>query len=122
MSRLCWPAGFGISAGRRSRAIPATGSPPVSVRRSNSDACFLGSPSFGAGIAAAFAAHGPLSRWPPCAGAALFGTLAFVLRHRLAALAAMLALAALFGGFLAAVLRMQAVEAPVLDRMTIGKV
>jgi competence protein ComEC len=78
--------------------------------------------AFGAGIAAAFAAHGPLSRWPPCAGAALFGTLAFVLRHRLAALAAMLALAALFGGFLAAVLRMQAVEAPVLDRMTIGKV
>jgi hypothetical protein len=68
--------------------------------------------TFGGGIATAFAADGPLSPWPPCAGVAFFAALAFLLRRRLAALAAMLALAALFGGFLAAVLRMQRSKHP----------
>jgi competence protein ComEC len=78
--------------------------------------------AFGAGIALAFAADGPLSHWPPLVGVFFATGAAFALHGRPVALAIMLALAMAFSGFLATVLRMAAVEAPILTRLTIGTV
>jgi competence protein ComEC len=76
--------------------------------------------AYGIGILAAFAADGPVSlAWPLAAGGLAAG-LAFALRGRPIALPAFVAIAALFFGFAAALVRTGLVAAPVLPRTTIG--
>jgi competence protein ComEC len=77
---------------------------------------------FGLGILLFFQAEGQPALWAPlgmlgicCAGAVL-------LRHNLAALCALVALAALFAGFSAGVIRTRNVAAPVLAKLTIAPV
>jgi competence protein ComEC len=78
--------------------------------------------SFGLGILLFFQAEGRPALWAPVGGCALFAGAAFAVRRRLAATAAMIALAALFAGFAAGVLRTRSVEAPVLTRVVITKI
>ncbi len=78
--------------------------------------------AYGLGIALAFAADGPLSLWPPLSvGLALAG-LAFLGRARLGRLAILVVAAAIMFGFAAAVLRMRAVEAPILQRLSVSRI
>jgi len=71
--------------------------------------------AFGLGILLFFAAEGRPALWAPLA-AGLGATAAAVLaRHRFAGFVLAIGCAALFFGFTAGVLRMRAVEAPVLD-------
>jgi competence protein ComEC len=76
--------------------------------------------AFGVGIGLAFAADGPLSSWAPLIGGLLAAGAALVVRGRPVPLAIILALAMAFFGFLATVMRMAMVEAPILTRLTIG--
>jgi competence protein ComEC len=78
--------------------------------------------AFGAGIALAFAADGPLAPWAPLGGALCAAGAALVVRGRPVSLAVALALVMACLGFLAAVMRMAMVEAPILTRITIGSV
>ena len=76
--------------------------------------------AFGIGILLFFAADGRPALWAPL-GAGVAATAAAVLaRRRIAGFAAAIACAALFLGFAAGVMRMRAVEAPVLGRTAIG--
>ena len=78
--------------------------------------------AYGAGILLAFAADGPPSFWPALAAGATFAALAWRARARLGRQAALAALAAVFFGFAATLLRMALVEAPVLARPLSAKV
>ncbi|NNM72523.1 ComEC/Rec2 family competence protein [Enterovirga aerilata] len=73
--------------------------------------------AYGAGIALAFAADGPLSVWPPLAAGAACAAAAALCRSRPVALAVLIGLAATFLGFAAAVIRTNSVAAPVLARV-----
>jgi competence protein ComEC len=77
---------------------------------------------FGLGILLFFQAEGRPALWAPLAAAILCGTGAILARNRAAAGPALLAAAALFAGFTAGVLRVRAVEAPVLTRTVIARV
>ncbi|HYF56036.1 MAG TPA: ComEC/Rec2 family competence protein [Salinarimonas sp.] len=76
--------------------------------------------AFGAGVLLFFAAEGRPALWAPAAGLALATAGAVGLRHRVGALALCVALAAAFAGFAAGVLRLRAVEAPIIERITIA--
>ncbi len=76
--------------------------------------------AFGLGILLVFAAEGRPALWAPLAGASGAVAAAVLVRGRLASFAAAVAIAALFLGFAAGVVRMRAVEAPVLGRTTIA--
>ncbi len=73
--------------------------------------------AYGAGIALAFAADGPLSAWPPLLVVGGFAVAAALARARPVALAVLIGLAAMFLGFAAAVIRTQIVAGPVLARV-----
>ncbi len=73
--------------------------------------------AYGAGIALAFAADGPLSIWPPLLAGMGFVAACVLFRARPVALAVLIGLAAMFLGFAAAVIRTQLVAAPVLGRV-----
>ncbi len=75
---------------------------------------------FGLGILFFFQAEGQPALWAPLAAWGLCAAAAVRLRHNLAVLAAMVALAAIFAGFSAGVLRARHVAAPILTRTTIA--
>jgi competence protein ComEC len=75
--------------------------------------------AFGLGILLFFAAEGRPSLWAPAA-AGLAAAAAVLARRRLLGFAIAIGFAALFFGFAAGVLRMRAVEAPVLGRTTVA--
>ncbi|WP_162820224.1 ComEC/Rec2 family competence protein [Microvirga calopogonii] len=77
---------------------------------------------FGLGIVLFFQAEGQPAIWAPVSAFALFGAAAMVFRRSLAVVAAMIALAALFVGFTAGVIRTRSVAAPVLTRVVITPV
>lgn len=77
--------------------------------------------AYGLGIVAAFAADGPLSRWPPLLAGALAAAAAAAARRRPVPFSALVALAGVLLGFASAVVRVESVAAPVLARMTIAK-
>jgi competence protein ComEC len=74
---------------------------------------------FGIGIVLFFQADGQPALWAPLGAGALCATAAVALRHNNAAFCTMIALAALFAGFSAGVLRTRSVAAPVLTRVVI---
>ena len=76
--------------------------------------------AFGIGILLCFAAEGRPALWAPLAGGVGAAAAAIFARRSLAGLAVALGCAALFLGFAAGVVRMRAVEAPMLGRTTIG--
>src|SRR5215207_9363054 len=76
--------------------------------------------SFGLGILLVFAAEGRPALWAPLAGASGAVAAAVLVRRRLGGFAAAIGITALFLGFAAGVVRMRAVEAPVLGRTTIA--
>lgn len=76
--------------------------------------------AYGGGIALAFAADGPLSIWPPLVAGAGSAAVAVLCRARPVALGLLIGAAAVFLGFAAAVLRMEAVASPVLGRVLTG--
>lgn len=76
--------------------------------------------AFGLGILLFFQADGEPSLWAPVVGLAAASAAAFGLRHRLAAFAAAVFVAALFAGFAAAVVRTRSVEAPRLAQIVIA--
>ncbi len=76
--------------------------------------------AFGIGILLCFAAEGRPALWAPLAGGVGAAAAAIFARRSLAGLAVALGCAALFFGFAAGVVRMRAVEAPVLGRTIIG--
>ncbi len=76
---------------------------------------------FGLGILAFFQADRP-ALWAPLGAFGLCCAGGVLLRHNLAALCAMVALAALFAGFSAVVIRTRSVAAPVLTKLTIAPV
>jgi competence protein ComEC len=76
--------------------------------------------AFGLGILLVFAAEGRPALWAPLAGASCAVGVAVLVRRRLEAFAAAIAICALFLGFAAGVLRTRAVDAPVLGRTTIA--
>ena len=76
--------------------------------------------AFGLGILLVFAAEGRPALWAPLAGASCAVGVAVLVRRRLEAFAAAIAISALFLGFAAGVMRMRAAEAPVLGRTTIA--
>lgn len=78
--------------------------------------------AYGAGILLAFAADGPPSFWPALAAGAVLAALAWRARAHLGRQVPLVALAALFLGFAASLLRMALVEAPVLSRPLSAKV
>lgn len=73
---------------------------------------------FGLGIVLFFRADQP-SLWAPLGAVTLCSAAAFRLRHNLFALAVYLALAAIFAGFAAGIIRTRSVAAPVLSRIVI---
>lgn len=75
---------------------------------------------FGLGILAFFQAEGHPALWAPLIALGLCGASAWRLRHNLPAFSAMIALAAIFAGFSAGVIRSRQVAAPVLARITIA--
>jgi competence protein ComEC len=75
---------------------------------------------FGIGILLFFQAEGRPSLWAPVSGFALSAAGAALVRHKLWSFSAAVALAALFAGFTAAVIRSRTVEAPVLNRVVIA--
>jgi competence protein ComEC len=77
---------------------------------------------FGLGILLFFQAEGRPALWAPLAAVILCGAGAFLARNRAAAGPILLAATALFAGFAAGVLRVRAVEAPVLTRTVITRV
>lgn len=77
--------------------------------------------AYGLGILAAFAADGPLSRWPPLVAGAMAATGAAAARGRPVLFCALVALTAVALGFACAVVRVEGVAAPILARMTIAK-
>ncbi|MDB5589798.1 ComEC/Rec2 family competence protein, partial [Enterovirga sp.] len=77
--------------------------------------------AYGAGIALAFAAEAPVSLWPPMALGAALVCAATLSRHRFGRLVVLVGSAAAALGFAAAVARQEAVRAPVLDRMVVGR-
>jgi competence protein ComEC len=76
--------------------------------------------AFGLGILLFFAAEDQPALWAPVAGAVAAAAAAVAARHRLISFAAALGVAAVFLGFSAGALRIRAVEAPVLGRITIA--
>ena len=76
--------------------------------------------AFGLGILLFFAAEGRPSLWAPVTGALLSIGAAILLRGKPVAFGAAIGLAALFAGFAAGVVRVRAVDAPVLGRVTIA--
>lgn len=76
--------------------------------------------AFGSGVLLFFAAEGRPALWAPLVGLAGASASAVGLRHRVGALAVCVALAAIFAGFAAGVLRLRAVEAPILERTLIA--
>ncbi|KAA2243927.1 ComEC/Rec2 family competence protein [Salinarimonas soli] len=77
--------------------------------------------AFGVGVLLFFAAEGSPSLWAPVAGFGLATAIAVALRHRVWGLAAAIGCAALFAGFAAGVLRLRAVEVPLVERITVAK-
>jgi competence protein ComEC len=77
---------------------------------------------FGIGIVLFFQADGQPALWAPLGAGALCATAAVALRHNNAAFCTMIALAALFAGFSAGVLRTRSVAAPALTRVVITPV
>lgn len=77
--------------------------------------------AYGLGIVAAFAADGPLSRWPPLVAGTIISAGAVAARGRPVLFSALVALAAILFGFAAVVIRVESVAAPVLPRLTIAK-
>src|SRR4051794_35706223 len=73
--------------------------------------------AFGLGILLFFGADGRPSLWAPLAGA---GVSAYLARARQVGFGVLVGLTALFGGFAAAVIRTQSVEAPILARTVIS--
>jgi competence protein ComEC len=76
--------------------------------------------AFGLGVLLCFAAEGRPALWAPLAGGIGAVAAAVLARRGLIGFALAIGVAALFFGFAAAVVRMRAVEAPVLGRTTIG--
>jgi competence protein ComEC len=76
----------------------------------------------GLGILAFFEADGLPSPWPALACAMAAATAAWALRDHLVPMVVLLSLATMGAGFAAAAWRAQTVAAPVLERMTIGRV
>jgi competence protein ComEC len=74
---------------------------------------------FGMGILLFFQADGVPALWAPVGAFAVCSAAGIVLRRNMAASMAMIALAALFAGFSAGVIRTRIVAAPVLARVTI---
>lgn len=77
---------------------------------------------FGLGILLFFQAEGQPALWAPIGAFGLCCTGAVLLRHKLAAVCALIALAALFAGFSAGVVRTRSVATPVLTKLTIAPV
>jgi competence protein ComEC len=77
--------------------------------------------AFAIGVLLFFAAEGRPALWAPLLGVVLATGGAIALRHRVWGLAACIAFAAIFAGFAASVLRLRAVEAPVLERIVIAQ-
>jgi competence protein ComEC len=77
---------------------------------------------FGLGILLFFQADGQPALWAPLGALGLCCTGAVLLRHNLPVLCALVALAALFAGFSAGVIRTRSVAAPVLAKLTIAPV
>src|SRR5690348_5927817 len=67
---------------------------------------------FGLGIVLFFQAEGQPALWAPVGSFAVCSTAALALRRKLAVFSAMIALAALFAGFSAGVIRARSVAAP----------
>jgi competence protein ComEC len=76
---------------------------------------------FGLGILLFFQAEQPVL-WAPLTALTLCGAAAYRLRHNLLALTVCLALAAIFAGFQAGIIRTRSVAAPVLSRLVIAPV
>ena len=77
--------------------------------------------AFGLGIMLFFQAEGRPALPAPVAGFLLATAAAVALRRRVLAFAIAVGCAAAFAGFTAGLLRLDAVEAPVLDRVVIGR-
>jgi len=77
---------------------------------------------FGLGIVLFFQADGQPALWAPIGAFTLCGVAAIAVRRKLAGVSAMIALAALFAGFAAGVIRTGSVAAPVLTRIVITPV
>ena len=77
---------------------------------------------FGIGILLFFQADGTPALWAPIGAFAISCVGAFVLRGRVWALSATIALAAVFAGFAAGAIRTRSVAAPVLDRVVIAPI
>ncbi|WP_262031370.1 ComEC/Rec2 family competence protein [Microvirga sp. Mcv34] len=77
---------------------------------------------FGIGIVLFFQADGQPALWAPMGAFALFTAAAATFRRNLAAFSVMIALAALFAGFTAGVVRTRSVAAPALSRLVIAPV
>ena len=75
---------------------------------------------FGIGILLFFQADGTPALWAPIGAFAISCIGAFVLRGRVWALSATIALAAIFAGFAAGAIRTRSVAAPVLNRVVIA--
>ena len=77
--------------------------------------------TYGIGILIAFAADTPLSSVPPLMTGIVLAAAAVLSRHRFPRFVALVAAASLCFGFAAAVIRLGAVEAPVLQRLTMSR-
>jgi competence protein ComEC len=75
---------------------------------------------FAGGVLLYFAADTEPTIWPPLIGLILFGGLAVALRRHWRSRMALIAVAAIFAGFLACVVRTASVTAPVLARVSSG--
>ena len=78
--------------------------------------------AYGAGILLGLAADGPPSLWPPLVLGLALSVFARRSRETLGRQAMLVAFAALFLGFAASLVRLEAVKAPVLQRMSAAKV
>ncbi|MBB4040845.1 competence protein ComEC [Microvirga flocculans] len=74
---------------------------------------------FGIGILLFFQAEGQPALWAPLGAFGICSVLAFVLRRTMPVFTVLVALAAIFAGFSAGVIRSRSVAAPVLGRVTI---
>jgi competence protein ComEC len=77
--------------------------------------------AFGLGVLLFFQADGRPALWAPVAGFLAATAAAVALRRRVLAFMGAVGCAAAFAGFTAGLLRLDAVEAPVLDKLMIGK-
>jgi competence protein ComEC len=75
---------------------------------------------FGLGILLFFAADGEPALWSPVGGALSCASAAFAMRRRPASMVGMIAMAAIFAGFAAGIVRTRNVAAPVLARTVIA--